>query len=243
MALTPRRRDTRTRPTPWKNPPRRTGDFAIIDIDGVIASMEKYEHLIKTERSRDRDWHTFHRSYGFAKPIRSGRKLIESLQAVNVGIAYSTTRPEQFARATWNWIDRNNFPLGPVMFRHFIKDGPRPENEVKVRHWWSWYDNYDADHRLVAWFDDDQSATNELRKYGCPAWIPKEFHKKVRAAGGTDDAVIKVLRDGPLDLDLLGEREETSRGPWQEKEDQWQEKQKAWFKKHQAALKDRNRRQ
>ncbi len=241
MAPPTRRNDARTRPTPWKNPPARTGDFAIIDIDGVIASMEEFEPLVHTERSQDRDWHTFHRSYGLAKPIRSGIKLIESLQEVGVEIAYSTTRPEQFARTTWNWITGHRLPPGPIMFRHFIKDGPRPDLEVKVRHWWSWYDNYDTDHRLVAWFDDDQDATNELRLHGCPAWIPKEFLKRIRAAGGDDAAITQVLQDGPIDLDLLGEREETSRGPWQEKEDLWQAKQQAWFKKHQAMIRSRGR--
>ena len=241
MQPTPRP-DAPHRPTPWKNPPACVGEFAIIDIDGVLAAMEEFEPLLHTARSKDRDWYAFHRSFGLARQIKSGRKLIESLRSVDVHVAYSTTRPEQFARATWNWLDRHHLPLGPIQFRHLIKDGSRPMDQVKVRHWWNWHDTYDLDHRLVAWFDDSQTASNLLRANGCPAWSPKEFLRRVRAAGGTTDAVTSVLEEGPIDMRVLEEREVAARGPWQEQEDTWQAKQQEWFQEHQARMRERNRR-
>ncbi|AZI65539.1 hypothetical protein G9U53_30660 [Rhodococcus sp. D-46] len=241
MSPTPRQPESRFRPTPWKNKPATPGAFAVIDIDGVLASMAEFEPLLNTERSQDRDWHTFHRSYSRAKVIRAGRKLVEMLQSAGLQIAYSTTRPEQFARATWNWLLSHKFPPGPIMFRHFIKDGSRPQDEVKVRQWWAWQDEHGPAQPIIAWFDDSQTASNMLRAHGCPAWHPKEFLKKVRSVGGTKDAVVEVLKAGPIDMATLDERLSSSRGAWQQSEDAWQAKQKAWFKRHQQALRDRNR--
>ncbi|MGF7120552.1 hypothetical protein [Rhodococcus sp. AG1013] len=112
---------------------------------------------------------------------------------------------------------------------------------MKVRHWRGWHDTYDLDHRLVAWFDDSQAASNLLRANGCPAWNPKESLKRVRAADGTPDAVASVLEEGSINWAVLEERELTARGPWLEQEDLWQAKRKVWFQEHQARMRERNR--
>src|SRR5699024_6480802 len=120
------------RATPWKNPPERGGPTAVIDVDGVMASMADFEYLIDAPNAAGKDWRAFHSHFSEANGLRSGRKLAESLRSVGVHVVYSTTRPEQFARVTWAWIRRRHLPTGMIMFRHFIKDGNRPDIEVKV---------------------------------------------------------------------------------------------------------------
>ncbi|MDN5759474.1 MAG: hypothetical protein L0H59_13255, partial [Tomitella sp.] len=226
-------------PSPWKQSPDAAGPTVIVDIDGVLASMARYEHLISAPRAAEKDWKAFHGNFGKAKVITSGRKLVESLESAGVTIVYSTTRPEQFARATWNWLRKNNFPAGHVMFRHFVKDGPRPATEVKLRHWWRWYDKFDDRNELVAWFDDNQPAINELRKQGCPAWHPKEFVRAVRSHSDSDNAVRAALEAGPTDLIELADTADTAWPAWKASEYAYQEKRSAWFARHQQRMRNR----
>lgn len=238
--MPPDRPAPRSRPTPWKNEPT-AGSTVIIDIDGVLASMTRYEHLI-SGRAADKDWKTFHSKFGNARALKSGRKLVASLTAAGIVVVYSTTRPEQSARSTWNWLLKNGFPPGHVMFRHFVKDGPRSAMEVKLRHWWRWYEKYDEANPLIAWFDDNQPSINELRKSGCPAWHPKEFVRAVRAHGDSDTAVRDALETGPFDLIELADLADAAWPEWKSREDAFQEKRSAWFARHQERMRARRRR-
>lgn len=224
--LTWRKDMPRSRATPWKDAPAEAGPTVIISIDHVVASMDRYTHLIDAEHSRDRDWATFHRSFGKARLIVAGKRLVEDLVAADYQIAWSSTRPEQFARATMRWMNHHRLPLGPIMFRHYIKDGPRPPIDIKLRHWWSWTDNYGDTNPIIGWVEPEPAAINALRAHGCPAWHPKDLTRRSRS-----EPINEVLEHGPIDLSVLQEHRDNSRAEWQLGEDAWQARRSAWWEK------------
>lgn len=224
----------RTRLTPWKEDPADPGPTVIVDVDGVVANMDKFTYLIAGETSRERDWATFHRSFNRARLVTSGSKLIGDLTDAGLEIAWSTTRPEQFARATWRWMQHHKLPLGPAMFRNHIKDGPRSAVDIKLRHWWSWYDKYGENNPIVGWIDDDVAAINALRAHGCPAWHHKDLIRHARKGG-----LLATLRDGPIDMALLDEHLVQSRPIWQANEDAWQARRSEWWSRQKSRRRTR----
>lgn len=224
----------RTRLTPWKDDPAEPGPTVIVDVDGVVANMDQFNHLISAETSRDKDWATFHRSFNQARLITSGSRLVSSLTDAGLEIAWSTTRPEQFARATWRWLQSHHLPLGPTMFRHFIKDGPRSAIDIKLRHWWFWYDQYGEDNPILGWIDDDLTAVHALRANGCPAWHPNELIPHSRKG-----QLLATLRSGPIDMELLDQRLAESRPIWQANEDDWQARRAEWWARERSRRRTR----
>lgn len=122
--------------TPWKEPLHDPGPVVVFDIDGVLADMRPFKYLIEAETSRQKQWKEFHRKFEKAAPIKAG--LITAKRIYNeleIDLAYSTTRPEQHARRTLRWLENHDLPMGPILFRHFVRDGPRSVIDVKLRHW------------------------------------------------------------------------------------------------------------
>lgn len=213
---------------PWREPLHDPGPVVIFDIDGVLADMSPHQHFITADRSRDKDWKAFHNHFVEARPIKAGlvtaRRIYNEL---DIDLAYSTTRPEQFARRTLYWMRKNRVPMGPVQFRHFIKDGPRSTIDVKLRHWWYWQAKYESVNPVLAWIEDDPAALSALRANGCPAWGIKEL----RRASKTEGSLKAALERGPVDKEVLAANRERAYPQWRAAEDEWQAKRKLWWQK------------
>lgn len=212
--------------TPWKEPLADPGPVVIFDIDGPLADMGPHKHFINAERSRDKDWRSFHDNFVHAKPVKAG--IITANQIYNdldIDLAYSTTRPEQYARRTLWWMNRHKVPMGPVQFRHFIKDGSRSQIDVKLRQWWFWQTKYSDQNPVLAWIEDDPAALQVLRSHGCPAWGPKELRRAAKAT-----SLKEALEAGPVDRETLAANAAAAYPEWQAKENEWQAKRKQWWR-------------
>ena len=224
--------------TPWKEPLADPGPAVVFDIDGVLASMRKHEHLIQAETSRQKQWKEFHRRFDKAAPIKAGlitaRRIYDEL---DIDLAYSTTRPEQHARRTLRWFEKFDVPMGPILFRHFVRDGPRPALEVKLRHWWYWQDHWAEQNPVLAWIEDDPASMHALRAHGCPAWGPNELKAAARKT-----SLRAALEAGPVDPEVLAKAKRDSFDKWQASEEEWQAVRKQWWQDERQRQRERRRR-
>lgn len=212
--------------TPWRDPLREPGPTIMFDIDGVVATMRWFEDLLG-DSSRNSNWTEFHRRFGQASVLARGARLVQDAKAAELEVAWSTTRPDQYAPTTWRWLARNRFPAGPVEFRHFIKDGPRDAMDIKLRHWWTWDLKYQSRNPLIAWVDDDPKALNVLRGNGCPAWGTKQLERAIRSSR----PLLEILREGPPNMspEKLERNREEQFPLWQEREARYQQIRSEWF--------------
>ncbi len=225
----PRSRTTRRhKPTPWRDTPA-PGPTVIIDIDGVIASMDRHEHLIAAPRYTDRDWTEFHRRFGDADVIESGRRLACSLHAAGFTVSYSTTRFEPFTSATYEWLRRHQFPLGTIHDRAFYLDGTvRPSVDVKRRHWW-WYQRRTGN-PVVAWIDDEPEAVDALRGEGCPAWdVTDLLAVAANPMGGT-------LADALAATEALSARIPAALAAWTAEDAAWMKQREVAMRRHRKRM-------
>lgn len=225
--------------TPWKEPLHDPGPVVVFDIDGVLADMRPFRYLIEAETSRQKQWKEFHRKFEKAAPIKAG--LITAKRIYNeldIDLAYSTTRPEQHARRTLRWFEHHNLPMGPIQFRHFVRDGPRPAIEVKLRHWWYWQDRWAEQNPVLAWIEDDPASMHGLRAHGCPAWGPNELKVASRKHGSLKAA----LEAGPVDWAVLEKAKKDSYKKWRVAEDEWQAVRKQWWQEERQRQRQRRSR-
>lgn len=224
------------RPKPWFSAPR-PGPTVMIDIDGVIANMDKFAHLIAAPNYADRDWKSFHANFGNATLIRAGGKLVRELDAAGFTIAYTTTRLDQFLPATDRWIRANSLPPGHIESRSLWVDGTvRPALDVKRRQWWRWESKYSEKCPLVAWIDDEQEAVETLRGEGCPAWLFTDLFERYK-----DGALIPSLAGGPEPVEVLTARRDAAKPLWKEHDAAFQVKHEEWQRRHSARMKQRAR--
>lgn len=211
---------------PWKEPLHDPGPVVIFDIDGVLADMRPFQHLIEADSSRQKDWKEFHRNFSNARPIKAGLTTAKRIfHELDIDLAYSTTRPEQHARRTLRWFEKHDVPMGPIQFRHYVRDGPRPPAEVKVRHWREWQKKWADDNPVLAWIEDDTTCKHELLRHGCPAWGPKELMSAAREHGSLKAA----LEAGPMSWDELAANRDGTYDEWREAENEWDDIRRQWW--------------
>ncbi|PZU00892.1 MAG: hypothetical protein DI630_13435 [Gordonia sp. (in: high G+C Gram-positive bacteria)] len=222
--------------TPWKEPLHDPGPAVVFDIDGVLADMRPFQYLIEAETSRQKQWSEFHRKFEKATPIKAGLITAKRIyDELDIDVAYSTTRPEQHARRTLRWFEKNDLPMGPIQFRHFVRDGPRPAIDVKLRHWWYWQDRWAEKNPVLAWIEDDPAAMHALRAHGCPAWGPNEL----KVAARKQSSLKAALEAGPEDWDVLAKAKKDSYKRWRVAEDEWQAVRKQWWQEERQRQRQR----
>ncbi|WP_458683582.1 HAD family hydrolase [Prescottella equi] len=222
------------RPKPWLNPPR-PGPTVMVDIDGVIANMDKFADLISAPNYSDRDWKSFHANFKNADLIKPGGKMIRELHTKGFTIAYTTTRLDQFLRPTDRWIRNKSLPPGHIESRSLWIDGSvRPALDVKRRQWWRWQAKYQQKSPIVAWIDDEPAAVAALREQGCPAWLAEDILDQFE-----DDALISAITAGPEPADVLAARAEAAKPAWDESEAAFQVRHEQWQKRHVQRMKQR----
>lgn len=213
---------------PWREPLHDPGPVVIFDIDGVLADLAAFEYLVDADRAADKDWKAFHGNFRNASVISSGITALKKIYfGLDIDVAYSTTRREQYARLTLWWLHYHQMPMGPMQLRQFIKDGPRPAIEIKIRHWRDWQRKYADQNPVLAWIDDDPQALRALRAHGCPAWAPLQLRKAELAKR----SLRRALDDGPIPWDVLAANEAATLPQWQADEEKWQAKRSVWWEK------------
>lgn len=224
---------------PWKEPLHDPGPVVIFDVDGVLADMKPFAHLVEADRAAEKNWKAFHGKYQEAKPIRSGIVAAQRIfNELDIDLAYSTTRREQYARKTLWWMLRHDVPMGPMQLRQLIKDGPRPADEVKLRHWRNWQRKYGDKNPVLAWIEDDPHCRNLLQKHGCPAW----GHRELRRAELEHRSLRAALDAGPIDWDTLSANSEATYDQWKQTEDEWEAKRRQWWEEQRKKLRSQRRR-
>lgn len=206
----------------------------IVDIDGVVATMKKWEPLLGDSFDLRR-WAAFQRHYGHAALISRGARIVDFAVESGVQIVWSTTRPESAAEATWQWLKYKQLPTGPILTRHRIKDGTRPAVEVKLRHWHQWIDKYGNDNPVVAWVDDGDAAVNALRWHGCPAWHPMHLQRTLRRNEGEPLLTTLAERVHPS-MPVLAERLQAHRPDWDARDSAFQLQRSKWWDQEQERM-------
>lgn len=219
---------------PWRDPPTNPGPVIVFDIDGVVATMIKFEHLLG-DRFDFQEWSAFHKRYKYAALISRGARLVDDAVEDGLQVVWSTTRPDHTAPDTWEWLQKNNLPTGHIMNRHRIKDGTRPALDVKLRHWHSWRTNYWDRNPIVGWVEDDDAANDILSKYGCPTWRPKRLQRAV--VRNPDQSMIDVLAShGRFTAETLAEKYESNRYDWERREAEYQAQRHKWWQAEQERV-------
>lgn len=212
------------------------------DIDGVVASMNKFEWLL--DGNRFSGWSKFIKKYPQAVLISRGARLVDDAVDAGFQVAWSTTRPDHAAADTWQWQRANDLPAGPIMTRHHIKDGAyRDALDVKVRQWYWWLSRYGERNPVAAWIDDELEAVQLLRQHGCPAWTSVGLQRAIVKAEGRPLAAV-LSEQGPSQEEL--DRNRARREPgWRRHEDAFQAERSVWWQKERekaaAARARRNR--
>ncbi|MCQ4117580.1 hypothetical protein [Rhodococcus tibetensis] len=72
---------------------------AIFDIDGGLADLSEFAHLLtdESEGSRRQAWQRFLDNVGQAAVVEPGRDLVEAVAGLGFVVVYSTTRPASSA--------------------------------------------------------------------------------------------------------------------------------------------------
>ncbi|MFI9507183.1 hypothetical protein [Nocardia sp. NPDC052566] len=205
-----------------------------MNVDDIVASMERFQHLIAAPSYKARDWKQFHREYRRADLIKSGARLVRAIEEVEMVTAWSTTRLDQFAAATDNWLRAHQLPVGPLEPRSLFKDGNRPAIQVKRRQWWRWDDKYSHTNPIMAWIEPKQEMVDALRADGCPAWLFTDLYDRYKAG-----ELLEALTAGPEPREVLAERARSARPEWDKAEAVWQEGRTEWRKRHMARLRQR----
>lgn len=223
--MPPPRRRREKRLTPWRDPLPKPGPVFIFDIDGVVASMRKWESLLESPAPK---WGVFTKHYQDATLIARGARLVDDAVDAGFQIVWSTTRPDGVADVTWRWFESKDLPTGPILGRHVIKDGAyRSAVDVKLRHWFWWNDHFGERNPVVAWIDDDNMALQALRSHGAPAWAPMRMQRLIVKAHGAP--LSTAIADNDFDRELLQQRMDRKRPAWQKREDAYQEERAKWW--------------
>ncbi|WP_241665905.1 hypothetical protein [Prescottella subtropica] len=222
------------RPKPWFDPPK-PGPTVLVDIDGVVASMDKFTHLLAAPAYKDRDWKSFHANFKHADLIRPVGKLVRALHDAGFTIAYTTTRLDQFMPGTDRWIRKNSLPPGHIESRSLWIDGSiRPALDVKRRQWWRWQDKYQQDNPLVAWIDDERAAVDALREQGCPAWLSSDLLEQYESGD-----LVPAIDVGPEPADSLALCAEAARSAWDASQAPFEARQREWRTRHAERMRQR----
>ena len=219
--------DRRPRATPWRDPLPKPGPVVVFDIDGVVATMTKFEPLLGDRFDMDA-WNAFQKRYKHAALISRGARLADDAIEAGLQIVWSTTRPDHVAGDTWQWLTQHKLPTGPIMTRHRIKDGTRPAVEVKLRHWYWWNGKHGEDNPIVAWVDANDDANAALPWNGCPTWRPKTLQRAL--VRNRDKSMFDIVTSqGRYDKATLEANFANHRPAWDQRDEEFQRKRSRWW--------------
>lgn len=209
----------------------------VFDIDGVIATMKKFEPLLG-DRFDVKAWREFDSKYKYAALITRGARLVDLAVESGIHIVWSTSRPDSAAEDTWTWLSQHRLPQGPILTRHRIKDGYRPAVEVKIRHWYQLIDTYGDTNPIVGWVDDDDAALHALRYNGAPTWHPMQLQRTINRSHGAPLLSTLLTKVAPSHEQLAANLAE-HRPEWDARDAAFQASQSIWWEKEKRRTAER----
>jgi phosphoglycolate phosphatase-like HAD superfamily hydrolase len=155
----------------WNDDQRDKPPFVVFDVDGVLADMSAWEHLLRNEAAGARQrWRDFLSHVGDATLIESGAQLVHRTVAAGLRIRYSTTRPQKVAPATVEWLQACGLPAKRVYSR-FV--ATQPPLQVKLDHCKEVTER--GGKPIAGFVDDEAQIVQELRAAGWPAFRAVEL--------------------------------------------------------------------
>jgi hypothetical protein len=144
---------------------------ALVDVDGVLADMGAFEHLVCGD---DRRWREFFARFGEAAPIPAGIALVNALTEAGIKVRYSTTRPPWTVRVTYEWLAAQGLPGGYLYSRQrrTAQESTTPYEApavVKLSHV-ALLREHRPERRFVAFVDDEPDIVQELCANRVPAY-------------------------------------------------------------------------
>lgn len=127
-----------------------TDSVVLCDLDGTLSDTTHRLHYVKGE---NKDWKSFFSGIG-EDPVRKevSSKIIDEYNRGKT-IIYVTARPEQYRKATLEWLDKNNLSFAYTVIMR--RDGDmRPDTEVKQ----GFLDVYFPDKTVINKIYDDRPA-------------------------------------------------------------------------------------
>lgn len=103
------------------------GEFAVFDIDGVLADVRHRLHHIRTRPKR---WDAFFDAAPEDPTLSPGVDLIHSALDSGLTVVYSTGRPQRCRTDTIDWFNRHQLPRGELFMRR--DSDRRPARMVKL---------------------------------------------------------------------------------------------------------------
>jgi len=132
------------------------GDWAVFDIDGVLADVRhRLHHLRRTPT----DWRGFFSAADADPPLPEGVALLRR-QSRHHPVAYVTGRPEFLRRVTRTWLAQHDLPAGPLLMRS--PGDHRPARIVKLE----LLVQLTAEAPIALVVDDDAEVVETLREVG-----------------------------------------------------------------------------
>lgn len=106
----------------------------LFDIDGTIADLSHRLHYIKPEYDSrgmlpPKNYDAFFAACHLDRPIPHMWSLMNDLLNLGVRFVYVSGRSDQCRNATAEWLDRHDFPTGPIYMR--TAGDHRPDHIVK----------------------------------------------------------------------------------------------------------------
>jgi phosphoglycolate phosphatase-like HAD superfamily hydrolase len=145
-----------TSPEPDGEPLGEPGDWAVFDIDGVLADVRHRLHHLRRTPS---DWRGFFAAADADPPLPEGVALLRRQSAAHP-VAYVTGRPEFLRRVTRTWLDAHDLPPGPLLMRGH--GDHRPARIVKLE----LLVQLTAQAPIALVVDDDSEVVATLREVG-----------------------------------------------------------------------------
>lgn len=155
--------------------------MVMLDVDGVLADMNAFEHLIATS---PKNWRAFFEHGHDAALVPAGAQLAATLQRLGFHLVYSTTRPPWCGVMTKEWIQAQQLPKGYVYIRDKNDSSTATSTQVKQRHYTTAAQFYRTP--LMAFIDDETTVVENLRTAGVPA------HTLTELTTATDDQVLAL---------------------------------------------------
>lgn len=136
---------------------KRVAEFAVFDIDGVLADVRHRLHHI---RNRPKNWDAFFAAAPEDPTLFPGVDLIHAAIDSGLTVVYSTGRPQRCRADTIEWFERHGLPRGELFMRR--DSDRRPARMVKL----GVAENLLRRGEIAYAVDDHFSVVQELRSAG-----------------------------------------------------------------------------
>jgi len=144
----------------------------MVDLDGVLADMTPFEHILGQPREPSADkWREFFSNADHAPLIDAGRRLVTNICSAGYGYIVSTTRPHWTHRRTMRWIRAQPLPAPVGLYTRSRRHHPYTVTalDTKIDHITQARFIARLDLVTMLYIDDEAKIVTALRGAGAPA--------------------------------------------------------------------------